>query len=196
VSLGEKGDEETFNTLKLLDRQVDISNRIVTDLLDFTRVRPPALTPVDLNTLVKETLSWVSVPEKVAVETRLDNASPSVSVDAEQMGRVFVNILGNAFQSISGDGQVRVATGASDGDAWVAFEDTGCGIPEENLKRIFEPLFTTRRKGIGLGLAIAKRLAEQNGATIDVSSQVSHGSKFTVKLRLNGKENTTHEPSQ
>lgn len=193
LSLGQGADEEAVSTLKLLDRQVDISNRIVTDLLDFTRVRPPAPAPTDLNSLVRETLSWVSVPDNVALETRLDTATPHVNVDPEQLGRVFVNILANAFQAVSGKGQVSVVTGTDDGDAWVAFEDTGCGIPEESLKHIFEPLFTTRRKGIGLGLAIARRLAEQNGATINVSSQVSQGSRFTVKLKLACKDGARHE---
>lgn len=182
LSLGESADEETRDTLKLLDKQVDISNRIVTDLLDFTRVRTPTLSAVDLNALVKESMSWVVVPDGISVVTDFVPQAPSVVVDAEQIGRVFVNIFANGLQSIKGEGEIKVVTGARNGHAWVSVKDSGCGIPADNMQKIFEPLFTTKRKGIGLGLAIARRLTEQNGGTIEVLSEPLKGSTFTIKL--------------
>ncbi len=182
MTLADKADEETLNTLKLLDKQIDISNRIVTDLLDFTRIKPPALAKVDLNSLVKESLSWIEVPQNIAVTSDLDGGSPRVLADSEQIGRAFANIISNAVQAISGDGELRISTGTNNGYAWAKFEDTGCGIPEENLSKIFEPLFTTKPKGIGLGLAITKRLVEQNSGAIEVTSQVAKGTTFTVRL--------------
>ncbi len=182
LSLADKADEDALNTLKLLDKQIDISNRIVTDLLDFTRIRPPSLAKVDLNSLVKESLSWVEVPGNVTVSTNLDGNSPRIMADSEQVGRAFANIISNGVQAISGKGELTISTGVFDGFAWTKFQDTGCGIPPENLKKLFEPLFTTKPKGIGLGLAITKRLVEQNSGSIEVESQVAKGTSFTVRL--------------
>ena len=184
MTLADKTDEETLNTLGILDKQIDISNRIVTDLLDFTRIKQPSLTKVDLNNLVKESMSWVEVPEAIAVATNFNGSPPLVTVDGEQIGRVFANIISNAVQSMNNQGKLKISTGTGASLAWAKFEDSGCGISEENLDKIFEPLFTTKPKGIGLGLAITKRLVEQNGGKIEVTSQVAKGTTFTVILPI------------
>ncbi len=174
--------EEDLNTLKMLDRQIDIANRIVTDLLDFTRIKPPSKKRVDLNGLVRESLSWVQMPEGMKVTADLNGDTAQVRTDAEQVGRAFANIISNAVQAMNGKGELKINAGTADEMAWVSFRDNGCGIPEENLEKIFEPLFTTKPKGIGLGLAITKRLVEQNSGTIEVASQVKKGTTFTVRL--------------
>ena len=184
MGLADKTDEEALNTIKLLDKQIDIANRIVTDLLDFTRIKSPSPTRVDLNNLIEESLSWVTVPEKITLTTNFNGDPPQVKTDAEQVSRVFANIISNAIQAMNSKGELKISTGQEDGLAWAKFEDSGCGIPEENLDRIFEPLFTTKPKGIGLGLAITKRLVEQNKGTIEVTSQVKKGTTFTVRLPL------------
>jgi signal transduction histidine kinase len=184
MSLTEKGDEEALSTLEVLDKQIDAANKIVTDLMDFTRIKPPSLHRTDLNSLIKESLSYVTVPEQVKIKSNLNGDSHHVSIDAEQMGRVFTNIVSNACQAMNGKGELDIDTGTGDTYAWVSFRDTGCGIPEENLSKIFEPLFTTKPKGIGLGLAISKRLVEQNGGKIDVASQVGKGTTFKIELPL------------
>jgi len=183
-----KADEETLNTLKLLDQQVDISNRIVSDLLNFTRVRKPSPSRIDINVLVKESLSWVAVPEDITVVDGLTVDSMQTMVDAEQVGRAFANIIANAVQSMQDKGELRLSSGVEDDSVWIKVEDTGCGISEENLNKIFEPLFTTKPRGIGLGLAITKRLVEQNSGEIEVTSQVNGGTAFIVRLPLEKKE--------
>ncbi len=188
MTLADGADDDTLNTLKLLDLQVDIGNKIVTDLLDFTRVRPPSLGRVNLNSLVEQSLSWVVTPEEVAVTRDFNSNSPEVRADAEQVGRAFANIISNAMQSIDGRGRIDISTGVENGCAWARFSDTGCGIPEENLDRIFEPLFTTKPKGIGLGLAITARLIEQNGGSIEVASEIAKGTTFSVRLPIFIKE--------
>jgi len=177
-------EEEAKNTLAVLDKQVDIANRIVTDLLDFTRIKSPSLTEVNLNSLVKESLSWVVVPKGVNVIANLGGKAPHAMADSEQIGRAFANIISNAVQAMNGKGELRIKTVAKDGLALVTFEDCGCGISEENLSQIFEPLFTTKPKGIGLGLAITKRLVEQNHGVIEVTSQLAKGTTFTIRLPL------------
>ncbi|HFB06994.1 MAG TPA: hypothetical protein ENJ92_00970 [Chloroflexi bacterium] len=188
MTLADKGEEEVFNTLKVLDKQIDIANKIVTDLLDFTRIKAPSKTRVDLNNLINESLSWVAVPKNIRVKADLNGNSLEVKTDAEQVGRAFANIISNAVQAMKGKGELKINTGVEDGCVWAKFEDTGCGIPDENLEKIFEPLFTTKPKGIGLGLAITKRLVEQNGGKIEVASQMKKGTTFTVKLPLQKKE--------
>jgi len=184
MSLAEGADHEDLDTLKLLDRQVDIANRIVTDLLDFTRIKPPSKSRTDLHALVRESLSWVAIPETVTVSVEFNGELPQVKVDAEQIGRAFANIIANAVQAMNGKGELKIEAGAESNRAWLTFTDNGCGIPEENMEKIFEPLFTTKPKGIGLGLAITRRLVEQNQGAIEVASEVRRGTTFTVRLPL------------
>jgi signal transduction histidine kinase len=190
MSLTDKEDEEALNTLKVLDKQIDIANKIVTDLLDFTRIKPPSMVRVELNNLIRESLSWVIIPNNITVDSKLNGNSLQVNTDAEQISRVFTNIISNAIQAMKGKGELKIETGIEDGLAWTKFTDTGCGIPEENLDKIFEPLFTTKPKGIGLGLAISKRLVEQNGGKIEVTSQTDKGTTFTIKLPLEKRRST------
>jgi signal transduction histidine kinase len=189
MALTDKSDEEAIKTLKVLDKQIDIANKIVTDLLDFTRIKPPSQSKIDLNYLLKESLSYITVPEHVTVKTNLNGHATHINTDGEQISRVFTNIISNAIQAMSGPGTAKpgelgIDVGTDDSYAWIKFKDSGCGIAEENMQKIFEPLFTTKPKGIGLGLAISKRLVEQNGGKIEVTSQVGEGATFTVKLPL------------
>jgi len=186
MAFSEKGDEEAVSTLKTLDKQIDAANKIVTDLLDFTRIKPPTKSKVDMGMLMKESLAYVTVPEHVTIKNTVNGHSPQLTTDGEQICRVFTNIISNAIQAMSGPGakpgELDIDTGSEGDNVWVRFKDTGCGISEENMKKIFEPLFTTKPKGIGLGLAISKRLVEQNGGAIEVSSHVGEGATFTIKL--------------
>jgi signal transduction histidine kinase len=185
LPLIEENDAETVNTLALLDKQIDIANKIVTDLLDFTRITPPSPVRVELKTLINESLSWITVPQHITVRVHTNGNSRPVWTDPEQVSRVFANIIANAIQAMNvGGGELNIETG-EDGDfIWVKFRDTGGGIPADCMEKIFEPLFTTKPKGIGLGLAISKRLVEQNGGKIEVASQPGQGATFTVKLPL------------
>jgi signal transduction histidine kinase len=188
MSLDGNASADVMDTLKLLDLQVDISNKIVSDLLDFTRVKAPARTIVNLNNMVRERVSWASIPEKVRLTYDLADDSPQIFVDGEQVGRAFTNIINNAVQAMNGGGELRLSTGTDEDRAWIKFKDSGCGIPQENLHKIFEPLFSTKPKGIGLGLAISKRMVEQNSGEIEVESIVGTGTTFTLRLPLNKKE--------
>lgn len=185
MALAEKSDEEAANTLKVLDKQIDIANKIVTDLLDFTRIKPPTQVKAEIKALLDESLSWLTIPEQVSVKVNLNGNSKLIKTDPEQISRVFSNIVSNAVQAMNGKtGEVNISTDSDDSYLSVIFQDTGCGIPEENMEKIFEPLFTTKPKGIGLGLAISKRLVEQNGGKIEVSSKVGMGTTFTIKLPI------------
>ena len=126
--------------------------------------------------------------------SQLDEALPTILADPDQLGQVFGNIILNGIQAMPKGGQLVVQTSEVSGkpprSGWVAisFADTGVGIPEGDLGKLFEPLFTTKAKGIGLGLALAKTLVEGHRGTIEVESEVGKGSTFTVKLPLSKAE--------
>jgi signal transduction histidine kinase len=105
-----------------------------------------------------------------------------VFVDFNQMVQVFVNLFQNANQAMSDGGKLFITTHSENGDVDVEIEDTGEGIPQENMERIFAPFFTTRTEGTGLGLAVISRILEQHNAQISVESQIGIGTKFTVRL--------------
>ena len=187
----EEPEQEIKEALEILDNEVVTSERIINSLLDFARPKPPTWHNVDINDVVQATLSRVPVPENVEVLRQLSEMLPMISGDADQLAQVFGNLILNAFQAMPEGGRLVVKTSASSVEPseaaspeWVtvSFTDTGVGIDEETLGKVFEPLFTTKAKGIGLGLALTKLLIEGHGGTIEVQSAVGKGSTFTVKL--------------
>jgi signal transduction histidine kinase len=177
-------EERSVKHLGLLDREVATANRIVTDLLDFARVRPPIRVPTDLGALARDVLEQTPLPDNIAVELRRTGAEPPVAVDPEQIVQVLRNLVSNAAQAMPDGGTLTVETAVSDGRAQIAVTDTGVGIPREQIEKIFQPLFTTKAKGIGLGLAVVKSLAEANGGAVTVESEPGRGSRFALGFPL------------
>ena len=170
--------------LGILEREVRTATAIVTELLDFSRTRPPTPTLVDLNALVVEQLERITVPGAVTVRRDLAPDLPGVAVDPAQVGLVLGNLISNAVQAMPDGGTLTVASAHSNGSAALAVVDTGTGIAADVLTRIFEPLFTTKNRGIGLGLSIARNLTEANGGTIAVESGPGQGTRFTLRFRI------------
>lgn len=131
------------------------------------------------------------LPDNVAISTELSEALPPVDVDAEKMEQIFLNLIDNAAQAMPRGGEISISTSANNGSVEFAFRDTGVGIRPENMERIFEPLFSTKTKGIGLGLAIVRMLIEAHQGKIEVSSQVGEGSLFTVSLPAQRKKESS-----
>lgn len=171
---------------------------IIRRLLDFARQKVPTEGFVDLNAVLEDVVRFVANPatvQKIAIETRLDPDLPEVWGDADLVKQVVLNILVNATQAISGEGHIlvesrRLAPGEGgtkrDGPTMVEFAitDDGCGIPEENLQRIFDPFFTSKEvgKGTGLGLSVSYGIVKAHGGSIRVESVVGEGSTFRVQL--------------
>src|SRR5438067_8430636 len=109
-----------------------------------------------------------------------------VLADPVQIRQVVTNLVTNAIQAMPEGGKLFIRTGASEGEAWISVEDTGTGIDPATLEKIFQPLFTTKAKGIGLGLAVCESLVRANGGKITVSSEPGKGSTFTVHLVAGG----------
>jgi len=176
-----KGLGELFGTV---GGQVEYMNKIVSDLQDYARPLTPQLVETSLHQLINETLSTVTIPETVKVSIEIKEDFPKLMVDPTMMNRVFINLITNAVQAMPDGGQLTIGVSRTEEAAFISVEDTGAGIPEENLDRLFHPLFTTKPKGTGFGLAVCKRLMEAHDGSITVESKVGKGSTFTVKIPL------------
>jgi signal transduction histidine kinase len=179
----EEPDADVEEALEILAKEVGTAEKIIGNLLDFARTRHPLLRTMNVNDAVRDALARVVVPENVEVVSQLTEALPTIQADSDQLGQAFDNIIRNGIQAMPQGGRLIVKSEASPPE-WlhVSFTDTGVGIPEENLGKIFEPLFTTRPRGIGLGATIVKALIDGHGGGVEVKSKVGKGSTFTVRL--------------
>ncbi|MBL7063976.1 MAG: GAF domain-containing protein [Anaerolineae bacterium] len=177
-------DETTREYLGIISSEVRDAEKIVSDLLDFSRTRTPDREEIAVSDLVAQVLERRPAPKDVEVTTQIPSDLSPVFVDPRQIGQVLGNLVTNAYQAMPEGGRLTIHVSEGEGIGRpgddlpvspspclrVSISDTGCGIPEENLEKIFEPLFTTRAKGIGLGLAVSKSLVEANGGSIEVES--------------------------
>jgi signal transduction histidine kinase len=175
-------EEQVRKHLSILEREVATATRIVTGMLDFARTTPATRVRTDLNGLVRDELDRLLVPDSIRVERELIENLRPVMVDPDQIRLILNNLISNAIQAMPEGGVLTVRTRSLEDTLEVIVADTGSGIAPDHLGRIFEPLFTTKSKGIGLGLSVARRLADANGGTIRVESALGHGSRFMVEL--------------
>ena len=170
--------------LKIIDEEVDAANKVISDLLGFARVSKPAVAPVDVAGIIEDAIKHTTPPENVELARDIDNDLPRVMVDADQIRQVFVNIVLNAQQAMAEGGRLDIRAKNRGEFVVVNFTDTGGGIPESVMSRIFDPLFTTKARGIGLGLAVSRSILERHGGDIQVESQGRRGTTFTVSLPI------------
>ena len=166
----------------IIEREIATATRIVGDLLDYARVRPPVREQVDVSALMHEALERVTIPPAVRVHVALEEALGHVMADPVQVGQIVNNLITNAIQAMPDGGLLTVSSGRDGDRIFIRVEDTGVGIATENMTKIFQPLFTTKAKGIGLGLALAGNLAAAHGGAITVESTPGQGSRFTLRL--------------
>jgi signal transduction histidine kinase/CheY-like chemotaxis protein len=177
-------DEKVKKHLRILEQQIGASDKIITDLMDFSRVHKPTLAEVDVESLLDQTLVDMEMPAGVAVVRTRAKRLPLIWGDGQQLQQAFRNLIMNACQAMPEGGTLYITTTREGKYLEIAFQDTGVGIPPEGLERIFEPLFTTKARGIGLGLAICQGIVEQHQGTIEVESLVGQGTTFTVRLPI------------
>ena len=175
--------EETVKEyLETISEEVNRSTQIVSDLLDFSRVKSVEREETAVSDLIAEVLEKQPVPENVKVTSTIPSDLPPVFIDLRQIRQVFDNLITNACQAMPEGGKLSISAIAEQDKVHVSFTDTGSGISEENMEKVFEPLFTTKARGIGLGLAVSRNLVEANGGSIEVESEEDKGSTFTVIL--------------
>ncbi len=170
--------------LDIVEDEVGASNKIINDLLGFSRVSKPMVAPTPVRGLIAEALSKVPIPENVQLSQDIDSDSTEVAVDAEQIQQVLANVIANAVQAMPEGGRLTISARVKKGFLELEVTDTGSGIADENKDKIFEPLFTTKAKGIGLGLAVSKSIIDRHGGQIEARSAVDRGTTFTIRLPL------------
>ncbi|MBL7178053.1 MAG: HAMP domain-containing protein [Desulfobacteraceae bacterium] len=179
------GDEKVQEHLDRIKSSVGSATTVIQSLLDLTRMREPQLKRLDLTTITSETIATSKIPAEVKVIQDLGDQEILVNADGEQLRMAFKNIITNAVDAMDGKGTLTVRAGtAVDGKVDVSFDDTGSGIAPENLDRVFQPLFSTKAKGIGFGLSIVMMIAERHGGTVEAKSKPGKGATITVKLPL------------
>jgi PAS domain S-box-containing protein len=160
---------------------------IITQFLQAIRPVPPQLKPDSLNDVVEKTMELLR-PELenrgLTVSTKLARRLAAAPLDATQMQQVLVNLIKNAMQAMTRDGTLTLQTGENDDGVWVSVGDTGGGIPQEQINRIFEPFYTTKKKGSGLGLMIVQRIVRAHNGRIELESHVGRGTTFRIWLPL------------
>lgn len=180
---GSKLDERCREMLDVIEKDVEYSNKIVSDLLDYSREIRLELKETNVQEVLQDAMSFVKVPANVGLR-RSVSAEPAISLDAERMRRVFVNLIKNAFDAMPKGGTLTVKSRRVEECIEIVFTDTGSGMSEETLKKVWSPLFTTKAKGMGFGLAICKRIVEAHGGSITVESRIGKGTKFTLLIPI------------
>ena len=181
-------DSPARNVLKDVRQETQRIGRIVSDLLETARPRPPELRSADLNATAEHAVLFARqqvLSRPIEVQLIKDETLPLVEHDTNQIHQVLLNLLLNAIQAIKEKGTVRVELGREDSFAMVSISDTGIGIASKHLPNIFRPFYTTKTRGTGLGLSLARRIIEDHGGRIAVNSCPDVGSEFTLLIPLN-----------
>ncbi|MEO0081905.1 MAG: ATP-binding protein [candidate division WOR-3 bacterium] len=168
--------------LKVINQEIERSNRIITSLLDFAQGRPATPEPVSIVEILTDALELAAIPTGIRVELSVPEDMPKVLVDGAQMVQVFLNILVNARQALAGSGRILIGAERLNRSVRVAVTDTGPGILPEHASRLFEPMFSTKPFGVGLGLAVCKSFVEANHGTIAIESDAGRGTTVTITL--------------
>jgi signal transduction histidine kinase len=198
-----EADATVSEYLEIIQSEISKSQKVLSDLLEFSHSRAPRKSAVSVDALIEESLKGCAIPENIPLRVDLPATLPKVAVDPQQMAKVFHNLILNAVQAMPDGGALKVAgrlVGAihelllqdpahETGDfIEISVADAGEGISPENMKRLFQPLFTTKARGTGLGLVVCRNLVEANGGRIEVGSRTGAGTTFTVVLPTVGGE--------
>jgi len=180
---GAKG--ELQQSIDVARSEVDRLDSIVTQFLRAIRPSRPQLRPENLNTIVEETVRFFT-PElhdrDIVVEQELRSDLPLLQLDRDQMKQAFYNVIKNSVEAMQRHGILRIRTDLDDTHVVIRFADTGGGMSAENLSRVFEPYFTTKPSGSGLGLLIVRRIVREHGGELSIESGQGKGLTLTIRL--------------
>jgi len=170
-------DETVSNRINLIEKSIDRISHQVDDVLGYVRHSPLKLSQVFVNKIIKNSIEKINVPDDVEIIVSENNEK--VNCDPDKMDAVFINILVNSIQAMPKDGKIEIFVKEKDNMLVLEFVDSGIGISDEDLDKVFEPLFTTKQKGTGLGLASCKNIVEQHQGEISVKNNPT---TFIIKL--------------
>jgi signal transduction histidine kinase len=183
--LGPTMDDKTREAIDLIEKNVEHSSRIISDLLEYSSEIKFQLGETTPGSLIRNALAHIGreIPSNIKL---FDSAKdePEMIVDSAKMQRVIVNLVNNAIDAMPEGGTLAVSSNVEDSTVEISITDTGTGMAEEVMQKLWIPLFTTKKKGMGLGLSICKRIVEAHGGSISVQSILGEGSTFTVKLPI------------
>jgi two-component system sensor kinase FixL len=175
--------EKTRAHLHRIDRQVTVIDNIVTALSDVAKLPQPELSPVPLDAWVPRAAREVSLDSNIDVVIDLPTDLPDVLVDVNQVPIALKNLIRNARDAMPRGGTITISAEADNGVVRLMVADTGDGIHEDILPKIMDPLFSTKPRGMGLGLAISRAIIEKNNGRIDVKSMIGDGTTFTIQFK-------------
>lgn len=186
IAKGDLDKEVLLNYLSKIDSELTRSTHLIGSLLAFARQSEPIMEKVDVNKILIRALD-ITIPagsrNEIKVEKEL-HALPEVTADADQLQQVFINLIMNAVQAMPEGGNITFLTFVENSQVKICVKDTGCGIPPENMGKIFTPFFSTKKdvKGVGLGLPVSYGIMQRHHGKIEIESKVGEGSSFTVCL--------------
>lgn len=182
--MAEKLGQEGMECVEEINKAVSKAERIVSDLLDFTRNPKSDPKEVEMKTLIDDAIRAAGVPSTLELINHGKQDNSRVHVDVEQIERLLINLIQNAAQAAGDGGRVEIETSVAGETIRLCVSDSGPGIEPENLERVFEPLFTTKPKGIGLGLSVSRQYAERNEGTLTAQNVEGSGARFCLTLPL------------
>ncbi|QDU26210.1 Globin-coupled histidine kinase [Anatilimnocola aggregata] len=168
--------------LERIERQVGLADSVITALNDFARLPTPELQPVEIEACLRDVLDLVCLPTNIQQEWHIASSGLKMLGDRSQLGIVFGNLIRNARDAMPQGGTLRFYIAVESEMATIRFQDTGKGIPPEHVQHIFEPLYSTKAKGIGLGLSISRDIVDRHQGTLTVATEPNAGCSFYVRL--------------
>ena len=180
-------DEKNKQKLQIIIDEIQRLNQFLMDIRDFTKIAKPHLTLCSINDVVKEVSSLIepSLKDKeIRFIQSLDTDIPETLLDPRQIKQVLINILKNSIEAMSDKGELSITTKLKDDNIEIIIKDTGKGIPPEDLEKIFDPFYTTKPKGSGLGLGISKEIIENHGGTLKLESELGKGTTCIIDLPI------------
>jgi signal transduction histidine kinase len=174
--------EKKVDHLRRIERNVELADGVITALSSFARMPVPEMRPIAVETMVREVLEINPPGARIEVAVECPPGLPGALGDPDQIRIALGNLVRNARDAMPEGGRLTVAAHAEDGHLEVSVADTGAGIEKDQLARIMEPLYSTKARGLGLGLAIVRSIVERNQGIIQVVSEPGRGSTFTVRL--------------
>ncbi|MFQ5730212.1 MAG: PAS domain-containing sensor histidine kinase [Waddliaceae bacterium] len=176
---GSKNYEKVFqDTTRVIHEEIDNLQALASEFSEFARLPKATIAPYDLGEQLRKLI--LPYQDQAIFHLKLSNDLPLFYADRIQIKQILVNMIQNAIQSSCKDCTIQITTSLANGQIKITLTDNGSGIPQEDIKKIFDPYFSTREKGTGLGLAIVKRIVEQHGGTITVDSELGRATTFTL----------------
>ncbi|MGO9469259.1 MAG: sensor histidine kinase [Isosphaeraceae bacterium] len=188
--------QKNADHLKRIERNVELADNVISSLSSFARLPVPELRPIEVEALVREALEINHPKEGIELEIDCPSELPPALGDPDQLRIAVGNLIRNASDAMPQGGRLVVSGCLVDGSIEVSVSDTGVGIDPNDLARIMEPLYSTKARGLGLGLAIARSIVEKNQGSLRVRSELGRGSTFTVRLSASHGDGATDEQWQ